>query len=155
MAINCGSQLATGGYGQGASTVFKNSIANTSRYLRDSDQPENLNQHGYCISEPFTGDLATGNIQLGEQTSRVHGLSVRSSGLLAITRVYPQSDRIRILNIFEHACMRSTRFSFNTTILHLNGEQIPLLCTGETLVSTDGHSGIIKGVFVFSHMQLN
>ena len=139
--------------------MFKNSfvsnLVKSSDFPRGADNQSSDDQFDYCVSEAFRGDLSTGSIVLGERTSAAHGLNTRSSGLLAITRVYSTHDRMRVLNIFEEACMRSTRFSFHTTILSDSGADIPILCTGETLVSTDGKSGLIKGVFVFSRNSPN
>jgi hypothetical protein len=131
-------------------TMFKMSGSSLDRH-RDSE-PASTN---YCISEEFSGDLATGSLLLGEQTAAAHGLNGRSSGLLAITRVYAHQDRVRVLTIFEQACIRSTHFSFNATILRADGTSHPVLCSGETLVSSDGQSGRIKGVFVLSSLKLH
>lgn len=134
--------------------MFKNTLVEqvfrSPKSIRTTDNDAGEFTHDYCVSEAFRGDLSTGSIILGEHTSIAHGLSTRSSGLLAMTRAYSQQDRMRVLNIFEQACHRSTRFSFHTTIISGGKEPIPVLCTGETLVSSDGQNGVIKGVFVFS-----
>lgn len=119
--------------------------------LRPANDSQDIAQD-YCVSEAFTGDLETGTFLLGQQTRDAHGINLTSSGLLAITRAYSPQDRTHVLNIFEQASTRSTRFSFHTTIVRAEGTKIPVLCTGETLVNDDGASGHIKGVFVISRV---
>lgn len=135
-------------------TVFKSRfsdksiIATVARHIEDAFDAK-LNEH-YCVTEAFTADLATGTIKLGDKTTAIHGLRSNTNGLLTLTRCYSPQDRQRVLSIIEQASQTSLRFSFQTTIIRGGDIRIPLLCSGETVVSTDGKSGWIKGVFVFS-----
>lgn len=134
--------------------MFKDSTAesllNSAQQKPRERRNEAVSLQRYCVTESFTANLATGAILLGEQTTAIHGLTSKSCGLLALTRCYSAQDRLRVLDILERASRSSNRFSFNTTVERPNGDHIPLLCTGESLVHSNGHTGHISGVFVFS-----
>ncbi|OWV92255.1 hypothetical protein ATY78_01595 [Rhizobium sp. R635] len=108
----------------------------------------------FSVSEPWTGDLSSGLLRLGDWSAMLHGLSTPECGLLSLVRCYDTRDRSHVLELFEQAATLCSSFCFSTTIIMPNGFRQPLFCMGESNGLEEKYSGSMSGVFVFPRFKL-
>lgn len=108
----------------------------------------------FCVSEGWTGDLASGLIKLGQWSTMLHGLSTSECGLLSLMNCYDAPDRTRILDLFEQAAAVSSSFCYSTTTLGNSGHRQPIFCVGESIGTESSHAGSMVGVFLFPRFKM-
>lgn len=108
----------------------------------------------FAIAEDWAGDLLNGVIRLGERATILHGLETAECGLLSMMRCYDPQDRAQVLELFEQAATRSSRFCYSTTIQRTDGHRQPLFCIGSSNGLEHASSGSMSGVFMFPLFKL-
>ncbi|MBX5046658.1 hypothetical protein [Rhizobium lentis] len=138
--------------------MFKIAKANAAVPLMPGSLNDNKRNHEmlaqFSVSEPWTGDLSSGLLRLGDWSTMLHGLSTSECGLLSLVRCYDTKDRSHVLELFEQAATLCSSFCFSTTIVMPNGLRQPLFCMGESNGLEEKYSGSMAGVFVFPRFKL-